>query len=63
MILVTGATGMTGQVVVAELQKRNDPVRVLVREASVAKVPNGVDIAIGDLTDATGMTFMRKSFA
>ena len=33
MILVTGATGMTGRFVVEELQKRNYSVRVLVREA------------------------------
>jgi len=51
MILVTGATGMTGQFVVAELQRRNYPVRVLVRAASIDKAPPDVDIAIGDLND------------
>ncbi|MFN8488815.1 MAG: NAD(P)-dependent oxidoreductase [Caldilineaceae bacterium] len=55
MILVTGATGMTGHFVVQELQKRNYPVRVLVRESSVAKAPSGVDIAIGDLADSASL--------
>lgn len=55
MILVTGATGMTGQFVVAELQQRNYPVRALVREQSIGKAPPGVDIAIGDLTDADSL--------
>lgn len=55
MILVTGATGMTGQFVVEELQKRNYSVRVLVREASIDKAPPGVDIAIGDLSDPASL--------
>jgi len=60
MILVTGATGMTGHFVVEELQKRNYPGRVLVREASIGKAPPGADIAIGDLASlaqaAAGVT-------
>ena len=55
MILITGATGMTGQFVVAELQKRNYPVRVLVREVSIDKAPAEVDIAIGDLSDPASL--------
>lgn len=55
MILVTGATGMTGHFVVQELQQRNYPVRVLVREASIAKAPAGADIAIGDLADLASL--------
>ncbi|MBV7338228.1 NAD(P)-dependent oxidoreductase [Chloroflexi bacterium TSY] len=52
MILVTGATGMTGQFVVQELGRRNVPVRALVREASVEKAAQlGAEIAIGDLAD------------
>lgn len=35
MILVTGATGMTGQFVVQALQQRGYAVRALTREASV----------------------------
>ncbi|MEM7132902.1 MAG: NAD(P)-dependent oxidoreductase [Chloroflexota bacterium] len=52
MILVTGATGMTGQFVVQELNRRNIPVRVLVREASADKVDSlEAEIVIGDLSD------------
>lgn len=51
MILITGATGMTGHFVVKELQQRNLPVRVLARAASIAKAPPGAEIAIGDLSD------------
>lgn len=51
MILVTGATGLTGHFVVQELQQRHYPVRVLVRAASVDKAPPGTEIAIGDLSD------------
>lgn len=52
MILVTGATGMTGQFVVQELNRRNVPMRVLVREESVEKVTGwDADVAIGDLAD------------
>jgi len=55
MILVTGATGMTGYFVVQELQRRNYAVRVLAREASIAKAPPGADIAIGDLADIASL--------
>jgi nucleoside-diphosphate-sugar epimerase len=50
-VLVTGATGMTGQFVVQELQRRGYAVRVLVREASAAKAPPGAEVATGDLSD------------
>ncbi|MCB0108977.1 MAG: NAD(P)-dependent oxidoreductase [Caldilineaceae bacterium] len=52
MILVTGATGMTGQYVVQELQRRGYTVRGLVRESSVDKA-NALGIApvLGDLSD------------
>lgn len=51
MILVTGATGLTGHFVVQELQQRNHAVRVLVREGSQAKAPPNAEIILGDLTD------------
>jgi nucleoside-diphosphate-sugar epimerase len=51
MILVTGATGLTGHFVVQELQQRHYPVRVLVRATSVDKAPPGTEIALGDLAD------------
>lgn len=46
---------MTGHFVVQELQKRNYPGRVLVREASIEKAPPGADIAIGDLGDLASL--------
>ncbi|MFN8444779.1 MAG: NAD(P)-dependent oxidoreductase [Caldilineaceae bacterium] len=55
MILVTGATGLTGHFVVQELQQRNDAVRVLVREGSQAKAPPNTEIVLGDLTDLVSL--------
>lgn len=52
MILVTSATGMTGQFVIQELQWRNVPVHALVREASVEKAASlDAKIFIDDLAD------------
>lgn len=52
MILVTGATGLSGSYTVRELQQRGLAVRALVREASVpAAQALNVDLAIGDLAD------------
>lgn len=53
-ILVTGATGRTGGVVVSELLKAGFPVRALVRRddaRAAALRSRGVEIAIGDMTD------------
>lgn len=55
MILVTGATGMTGQFVVRELQQRGYAVRVLVRESSLGAAPPHTDFAIGDLADPASL--------
>jgi len=54
-ILVTGATGRTGAVVVTELLKAGYPVRALVRRddaRAAALRDRGVDIAVADMTDA-----------
>ena len=54
-ILVTGATGRTGAVVVSELLKAGYPVRAMVRRddaRAAALRANGVDIAVADITDA-----------
>src|ERR1039458_8233228 len=51
-ILVTGATGNVGSLVVTELLKRGAEVRALVRKQPEAgKLPAGVEVAIGDLLD------------
>jgi uncharacterized protein YbjT (DUF2867 family) len=49
-ILVTGGTGHVGSEVVKELRKRDADVRVLVRKEG-AHMPEGVEVAIGDLLD------------
>jgi len=53
-ILVAGATGRTGAVVVSELLEAGYPVRALVRrqdERSAALRARGVEIAVGNMTD------------
>jgi nucleoside-diphosphate-sugar epimerase len=51
MILITGGTGLTGQFVVEELLQRGQTVRVLARDESRSRVPEGAHLAIGDLAD------------
>jgi len=53
-VLVTGATGRTGVVVVSELLKAGLPVRALVHredERSAALRARGVEITVGEMTD------------
>ena len=53
-ILVTGATGKTGRVVVAEMLKAGYPVRALVHrddERSARLVAQGAEVAVADLSD------------
>ncbi len=50
-ILVTGATGNVGRHVVAELLKRGNAVRALVRDPAAARLPGRVDVVRGDLAD------------
>ncbi|GIF16269.1 NAD(P)H-binding protein [Actinoplanes teichomyceticus] len=50
-ILVTGATGMVGRHVVAELVNTGHRVRALTRTPSAANLPDGVEVVGGDLTD------------
>jgi len=52
MILVTGATGNVGGLVVEELLKRGANVRVLARKhPGEGELPSGMKVAIGDLLD------------
>jgi uncharacterized protein YbjT (DUF2867 family) len=48
-ILVTGATGRVGRLVVAELLAAGVPVRALTRRPSAAELPTAVDVFAGDL--------------
>jgi len=51
-ILVTGATGNVGSLVVTELIKRGAEVRALVRkQPDAGKLPAEVEVAVGDLLD------------
>jgi len=51
-ILVTGATGNTGQAIVDALLERGAPVRAMVRtEADRSKMPAGVDVVAADFDD------------
>ncbi|RYY11723.1 MAG: NAD-dependent epimerase/dehydratase family protein, partial [Alphaproteobacteria bacterium] len=49
MILVTGATGHVGSVVVATLAGQERPVRALVRRHTPG--PDGAEVAVGDFND------------
>jgi uncharacterized protein YbjT (DUF2867 family) len=51
--LITGSTGNIGRPLVEQLHRQGHEVRALVRDASRADLlPDGVDIAVGDLDDA-----------
>ncbi|AHI00945.1 SDR family oxidoreductase [Kutzneria albida] len=54
-VLVTGATGNVGRVVVRELVRSGARVRALTRDPSAAALPAGVDLVRGDLTDPEGL--------
>ncbi|RZQ61217.1 NAD(P)H-binding protein [Amycolatopsis suaedae] len=50
-VLVTGATGTVGRQVVAQLAAAGHPVRALTRDPAKARLPEGVEVARGDLTE------------
>lgn len=57
MYLITGATGNAGGALVTQLHEQDHAVRALVRDASRAeRLPDGVDIAVGDLDDVESIT-------
>src|SRR5665213_312522 len=49
-VLVIGGTGLVGSAVVKELMNRGADLRLMVRKTSPS-VPEGVEIAVGDLLD------------
>ncbi len=49
-VLVTGATGRVGRLVVDRLLREGVPVRALTRRPEAARLPAGVEIIAGDLT-------------
>ena len=55
-ILVTGATGNTGRPLVEALVRTGAPVRAMVRDqASRAKLPDGVQVALADFEDPASL--------
>jgi uncharacterized protein YbjT (DUF2867 family) len=56
MILVTGATGNVGGELVAALTARGADVRAVVRDASRAQLPAGVEVVRGDLDQPGSLT-------
>jgi uncharacterized protein YbjT (DUF2867 family) len=55
MILITGATGNVGRVVVERLADEGQPVRALSRRPERAQWPAGVEAAAGDLGDVASV--------
>ncbi|MEU1312719.1 NAD(P)H-binding protein [Streptomyces cinnamoneus] len=55
-ILVTGATGTVGRVVVDRLLGAGQRVRALTRNPQEAQLPDAVDVMAGNLTERTGVT-------
>jgi uncharacterized protein YbjT (DUF2867 family) len=54
-ILVTGATGRVGRLVVDELLRASTPVRALTRRPETANLPAGVEVVGGDVTDPASL--------
>lgn len=55
-ILITGATGTIGRHLVAQLTDAGHPVRALTRNPARTDLPDGVDVAAGDLTNPDTLT-------
>lgn len=55
VVLVTGATGRVGRLVVDELLRAGASVRALTRRPERAALPEGVEVVAGDLTDAASL--------
>ncbi|WP_159945280.1 MULTISPECIES: SDR family oxidoreductase [unclassified Nocardiopsis] len=62
-ILVTGATGNTGHHVVAGLLAEGVPVRALVRDPRRARLPEGVEVVGGDVTDPADVSSAARGTA
>src|SRR5438270_37920 len=50
LVLVTGATGRVGRLVVDKLLRTGASVRALTRRPELAALPAGVEVVVGDLT-------------
>src|SRR3954463_8976290 len=55
LVLVSGATGRVGRLVVDELLRAGVPVRALTRRPERAMLPASVEVVMGDLTDPASL--------
>ncbi len=55
-ILVTGATGTVGRLIVDELARNGHHVRALTRDPAKADLPEGVEVVAGDLAEPGSLT-------
>ncbi|MFG1681318.1 NAD(P)H-binding protein [Nonomuraea sp. NPDC049269] len=55
-ILVTGATGTVGRLIVDELARNGHQVRALTRDPAKADLPEGVEVVAGDLAEPGSLT-------
>ncbi|MCR5137293.1 MAG: NAD-dependent epimerase/dehydratase family protein [Oscillospiraceae bacterium] len=64
LYLITGATGHVGTVLVSELLKRGENVRVLVRPGHGRHLPDGVEVVEGNITEEGSLVpfFDRKAY-
>jgi uncharacterized protein YbjT (DUF2867 family) len=54
-VLITGGTGTVGSRVIEEVSARGESVRTLSRRPETAKVPTGVEVTAGSLSDTAAM--------
>lgn len=59
-VLVTGATGRVGRLVVDELLRAGVPVRALTRRPEQAALPAGAEVVVGDLTAPSSLDAALK---
>jgi uncharacterized protein YbjT (DUF2867 family) len=62
-VLVTGATGRVGRLVVDELLRAGVPVRALTRRPEQAALPAGVEVVAGDLTTPASLDVALHSLS
>ena len=64
LYLVTGATGHVGTVLVSALLERGEQIRVLVRPGQGMRLPQGIEIVEGDITEEDSLVpfFDRRGY-